>query len=216
MLSTETLEIPALSLRTTYRIVFDKQRSSVEKNQLPLEEQKHFEDLYSRAQENPEASLEPLLKLKQKHPQVPEIANLLAYAYLRLKKKKEAEELIEKTYHDHPNYLIAKINFADQCLRLGKLSMIPVIFQGATELYQLYPEQTEYHYAEFRGFHVVMGFYYFASGEKQRAENYYQLAFQVDPLHPSVIALENKLSKVNWLKNCLNLLQRLAGISKKH
>jgi len=51
-------------------------------------------------------------------------------------------------------------------------------------------------------------------GEKEKAEEYYQLAFQVDPLHPSVAALEKKLSKTSFLKKIFRTLQKLAPISK--
>lgn len=204
-------EIPGL---TGYRILFEKQECSLEKSHLPKKEQALFEDLYIKIQENPEKHMESLTQLYHRQPQVPEIANLLTYAFLRLKKQQEAEALIEKTYRDHPNYLIAKINYADQCLRQKKHALIPEIFNGFFDLRLLYPDRESYYFAEFRGFQVVLGFYYLTIGEKQKAEDCYQLAFQVDPLHPSVAALEQKLLETSWLKKCLHALQRLAGISK--
>ncbi len=209
------LEIPSVFSRTHYRIVFEKQASSQEKNALSFEEQKLFEELYIQVQENPVTSLKSLIQFYEQQPQVPEIANLLAYAYLRVKKRKEAEVLIEKTYLDHPEYLIARVNFADQCLRLKKLQRIPEIFKGCFELQALYPQQKIFHYAEFRGFQVVLGFYHLEIGQRDKAEEHYQLAFQVDPLHPSVAALEKKLLKTSLLKKCLQTLQKLAGISQK-
>lgn len=216
MSKTKTLEIPCFSPGIAdYRIVFEKQECSVEKENLPQAEQKLFEDLYVQIQEDPQKHIEALTQLHYRQSQVPEIANLLTYAYLRLKKKKETEELIEKTYREHPDYLIAKINYADQCLRLGKFEQVPEIFNGIFELNALYPHRENFHYAEFRGFQVVMGFYHLEVGEKEKAEEYYQLAFQVDPLHPSVSALERKLSKTSLIKKCLLTLQKLARISKK-
>jgi tetratricopeptide (TPR) repeat protein len=209
------MEIPALFPDVpSYQIVFDKQRSTREKENLPEKEQKLLEDLHVQIQENPEKSIDALVELYRRQPQVPEIANLLTYGYLRLKKRAESEALIEKTYHDFPNYLIAKINFADQCLRLNKIDQIPKIFGNVFELNALYPDQKKFHFAEFRGFQVVMGFYYCETNQKEKAEECYQLAFQVDPLHPSVSALEQRLSKTSFLKKCLHTLQKLARISK--
>lgn len=212
----KTLEIPSLIPGLAdYRIAFEKQECSLEKEHLAQADKKLFEELYVLVQEDPQKHIEPLISFYKLHSDVPEIANLLAYAYLRLKKKKEAEALIEKTYRDHPDYLIARINYADQCLRQENHERVPEIFNQTFELKALYPNKESFHYAEFRGFQIVMGFYYLAIGEKAKAEDCYQLAFQVDPLHPSVIALEHRLSKTSLLKKCLHTLQKLAGISKK-
>lgn len=211
----KTFEIPSLYPDVAgYQIVFEKQECSLQKELLPVPEQKLFETLYLQIQEDPQKHIDALTELYNRQSQVPEIANLLAYAYLRLKKKKETEALIEKTYREHPDYLIARINYADQCLRLKKITSIPEIFNSIFELSALYPEKETFHYAEFRGFQVVMGFYHLEIGEKEKAEEYYQLAFQVDPLHPSVAALERKISKTSLLKKCLHTLQKLARISK--
>lgn len=216
MNNTNVLEIPSIIPGIAdYRILFEKEESSLEKQRLPHADQKLFEELYVRVQEDPQKHIESLIHLYHLQPQVPEIANLLAYAYLRLKKKREAEALIEKTYHEHPDYLIARINYADQCLRLGHFELVPAIFNNIFELNALYPDRDNFHYAEFRGFQIVMGFYHLEISEREKAEEYYQLAFQVDPLHPSVAALELRLLKKSLLKKCLHTLQKLARISKK-
>jgi tetratricopeptide (TPR) repeat protein len=207
----EILDIPSLRpLHKGYRIVFEKQIDSSGIAQLIDSEKKLFEELY----EDPQKHCDALAALQQRNPHVPEIANLLAFTYLKLKKKKEAEALIEQTYRDNPDYLIGRINYADQCLRCGKIDQIPIIFKGNDDLNALYPERESFYFAEFRGFSVVMGFYYAMIGNREQAEGFYQLAFQVDPLHPSVTALEKKLYP-SMLKKWLDSLQKLAGISKK-
>ncbi len=209
------MEIPSLNpLKKGYRIVFEKQQSSLGKKNLPKHEQQCLENLYAEIQENPKKHIDTLIALNQRCPHVPEIANLLAFAYLKMGKKKESEEWIEKAYRDHPDYLIAKINYADQCLRLKKAFKIPEIFEHCFELHALCPHCDQFHFAEFRGFQIVMGHYHLERGDHEKAEECYELAFQVDPLHPSVAVLERKLSKKPFLKNCLNLLQKLARIFK--
>ncbi len=206
MKNKEILEIPSLDpYGKGYRIVFEKQTADC-----PLQ----FEELYEKIQESPEKHLEKLESFYQGRP-LPEVANLLAYAYLRLKKKAKAEALIEKTYCDHPDYLIARINYADQMLRLGKRDLVSQIFNGCFDLNFLYPNREHFHFAEFRGFMTLMGFYHLEIGAREKAEEYYQFAFQVDPLHPSVAALERKLIKISLIKKIIKTLQKLAGISKK-
>ena len=205
------LDIPPLRpLHKGYRIVFEKQIDSSGIAQMIDSEKKLFEELY----ENPQTRCAELLTLYKRNPHVPEIANLLAFTYLKLQKKKEAEALIEQAYRDNPDYLIGRINYADQCLRCGKIDQIPLIFAGNDDLNALYPERKSFYFAEFRGFSVVMGFYYATTGNREKAEEFYQLAFQVDPLHPSVTSLEKKLYP-STLKKWLYSLQKLAGISKK-
>jgi tetratricopeptide (TPR) repeat protein len=192
------LDIPPLHPNQKgYRVVFEKQGGNLK---LEKSERKQLEELHVKVQEEPQKHLNALVQFCQRHPAVPEAANLLAFAYLKLKKRKEAEELIEKTYLNHPHYLIARINYADQALRLKKPERIPSIFNGCFDLNLLYPEKTSFYYAEFRGFMTVMGFYHLEIGEKEKAEEYYQMAFQVDPLHPSVAALEKALTKSPWWK----------------
>jgi tetratricopeptide (TPR) repeat protein len=206
MKNKEILEIPSLdSYGKGYRIVFEKQAVNC-----PLQ----FEELYEKIQESPEKHLEKLKSFYQEHP-LPEVANLLAYAYLRVRKKREAEALIEQTCRDHPDYLIARINYADQLLRLGKKELVPQIFNGCFDLNLLYPDREQFHFAEFRGFMTLMGFYHLEIGEREKAEEFYQFAFQVDPLHPSVAVLERKLIKISLIKKIIKTLQKLAGISKK-
>ena len=208
----EFLDIPSLhSDGKGYRVVFEREKENLN---LDKSQQKLFENLYVKIQEDPQKHLAALIEFCSLHPKVPEAANLLAFAYLRLKKKKEAEDLIEKTYLAHPDYLIARINYADQALRLKKKELVPMIFDRCFDLNRLYPKKESFHYSEFRGFMTLMGFYHLEIGEKEKAEEYYQLAFQVDPLHPSVAALEKKLSKTSFLKKIFRTLQKLAPISK--
>jgi tetratricopeptide (TPR) repeat protein len=181
---------------------------------IPRGDWKHFEDLYVKIQEEPKKNIESLKQFYDRYPEVPEVANLLAFALLKTKKRKKAEALIEKTYLKHPDTLTARINYADQCLRLGLKEKIPEIFNQCFDLNTLYPDREYFYYSEFRGFMTVMGFYHLEIEKKEKAEEYYQLAFQVDPLHPSVAALERNLSKTFLIKKCLKALQNLARISK--
>ena len=196
----KVLEIPSLHpTGKGYRIIFEPQQSSAHQNNIPKAEWKHFEDFCVNIQEDPKKHLIALKQFYAQYPQIPEVANLLTFALLKLKKIKEAEALIEKTYHTHPDHLTAKINYADQCLRLRAKEMIPKIFT-CFDLHTLYPQREYFYYSEFRGFMVLMGFYHLKIDKQEKAEEYYQLAFQVDPLHPSIAALEKELSKPYLLK----------------
>jgi tetratricopeptide (TPR) repeat protein len=160
---------------------------------------KEYLELFENAQSNPKKTLPLIQAFAEKNPDMPQANNLLAYALLRNKKLKKAESLIVTTYQKHPNYLFGKINYADLCLRKKRINEIPQIF-SSFDLSQLYPEKEQFHFSEFRGFMVLMGFYHLALGQRKAAEVYYTLAVKADPLHPGVEALEKKLFKFSLKK----------------
>lgn len=98
----------------------------------------------------------------------------------------------------HPSYLYAKINYADQCLRHKKIQEIPDIFNHKRDLLELYPDRFAFHYSEFRGFMICMGFYHLACKDRDYADKHRLAAEEVDPLHPGVIALKKAIKKRFW------------------
>ncbi len=151
--------------------------------------------LYREAPIHPKGVCSELESLCEEHPDLPEMANLLSYIYIRLKNLRKAEVLIRETYERHPTYLFARINYADQCLRKGQIDLIPPIFNHTFDLKALYPERKIFHESEFRGFMVFMGFYYLALKQPEQAKRHYLLAKEIDPTHPSLKILEKRLSK---------------------
>lgn len=196
MKSSTLLEIPSIYFpHRFYRITFSPSLSNLKLN---ASKKIFFQKIHSQIQENPEKYLSALEVFYQDHLDVPEVANLLAFAYLRLKKNKQAEELIKITYDLHPSYLCAKINYADQCLRCKKIQEIPAIFHHKRDLLELYPDRFSFHYSEFRGFMVCMGFYHLACKNRDYADKHRSVAEEVDPLHPGVIALKKAIKKRFW------------------
>lgn len=149
-------------------------------------EQVKYEELVLLAKKSPKVAKQPLEQLKQAHPDLPEIANLLSFVYLQLKEIENAERLTQEIYERHPDYFIGKLNYADHCLRNQKEHLVPEIFRNTP----LPPSDRS---EERRGFMVVMGFYHLAIGDKIKAEQYHQSALEIAPDHPSVQALGKKL-----------------------
>lgn len=135
-------------------------------------------------------------------PQTPELANLKAYVLLRMKKKRQAEEVIIENYKRYPETLSIRLNYADLCLRKRELKKVGKIFPSY-DLSLLYPEKTSFLASEFLGFVVFMGHYHFKIKNRALAEQFYVLAVKANPLHPSVTALEKKLFSFSVLKKLL-------------
>ncbi len=208
--SLKTIFVPAIQgtedlLSEPYEISYGPMLSDIEKK-LSRKELEEFVDLYENSYKDPVSVCDRLEKFKEQHSFIPEVDNLLIYVYIKLRKLKKVEDLIQESYEKFPNYFFAKINYADQCLRKGKSRAVPLIFDNKFNLRALFPEKKVFHYSEFRGFMVVMGFYHLAIGQRSQAENYYHAAMRVDPIHVTVRSLELKLFKISFFQKVFKRL----------
>jgi len=175
-----------------HRITWEQDLSHLKKG-LSQKEMQLFLDLYTRAQENPKKVKKETQDFLCNHPGHPEILNLLSFICLQTRDTKQANRLIRENYTKNPQYLFARINYAQLCLTRKQGQKIPDIFNKKYNLPNLYPGKTTFHVSEFRGFMVVMGLYYLTLGKRQTAEGYHYLAYRVDPNHPNTKSLEKKL-----------------------
>ncbi len=168
---------------------------------------KEYLALYEKAQANPKEALPKILLFKKKHADLPEINNLLSYTFIRRKKIKKAEKLIEENYKKNPDYLFARINYADLCLRKNQSSQIPKIFNHKKTLNEVYPQRTSYHFSELIGFICLMGFYYLNTGQKELAMDYCAYARLIDPDDDTLYLLEKKLYKRSYIESIMSALK---------
>jgi len=186
-----------------YKISFNAMPESL-KEKLSKEKLALYLALLEKVQLQPKEVYQQIKNLRDEYPDVPEIINLLTFAHIQNRKILEAEELIEQTFTKYPDYLFARINYADQCVRKKKLEKIPQIF-STFDLKELCPEKEVFHASEFRGFLIMMAYYHLALKDREKALHYYLTAKKVDPHHFSVTYLGKKIFKKS-------LLQRLLGL----
>jgi tetratricopeptide (TPR) repeat protein len=181
-------------------------------------EAKKFAELLNEAQLEPQKTYQTVLEWKKKHPKNPIVDNLLAFSLSRNEELKKVEQLVTESYHAYPDYLFAKINYADQCLRKKKLDQIPLIFPSF-DLKVLFPKKAKFHVSEYRGFMILASRYHLKIGQRQLAQKYYQNAYLADPSHPSLILLEKELRFKNLAHKSLllflKLLKLLPSLTKK-
>lgn len=169
-------------------------------------ELKEYLSLYEKAQEDPKSALKDVEALQKKHPHLPEIYNLLSYCLILQKKVRRAEKLTLENYEKNPDYLFAKINYADQCLRKKKTSKIPEIFENKMSLTDLYPDRELYHYSELLGYVCVMGFYFLSLGQKGKALDYCAYGKLIDSNDETLILLEKKIYKRTFIESIRSAL----------
>ncbi|NGX39265.1 MAG: hypothetical protein KR126chlam1_00588 [Chlamydiae bacterium] len=187
----------------TYRISFDAMPESL-KEDLKGKELKSYLDLLQKVQVNPRSAYQEVKELSKKHGNVPEVINLLTYAHIQNRKIGAAEKLIEETFEKHPDYLFARVNYADQCIRQKKLDKLPKLFPSF-DLSEICPEKEVFHTSEFRGFMIMMTYYHLAIKDREEAVRFFYGAKSVEPHNPGVIHLEKKLFRKSLLKRLLNL-----------
>lgn len=187
----------------TYTISAEEMPDTLQAQLTPHELNRYLE-LLQKVQIHPRGVYAEVKEFAAAHPDVPEVINLLTFAHIQSHKIALAENLIEETFKRHPEYLFARINYADQCVRQKKLEKVEEIFP-TFDLQELCPEKEVFHTSEFRGFLVMMGHYCRAKKDREKAIHYYAAANQVEPDHPSVIYLGRKLFRKSLLRRLLRL-----------
>jgi len=142
---------------------------------LPAQVQARIDELYELAQHHPTQAIPELERLAMTYPHIPTFFNHLSIAYLAAGDQEHATAMVREAYRRHPQYLFAKVNYANLCLQHGEIEKVPGIFDHACDLKQLYPHRTRFHVSEFAGFAGVMCRYCCAIGEQDTALLYYQM-----------------------------------------
>jgi predicted Zn-dependent protease len=84
---------------------------------LPAQVQARIDDLYELAQLDPMQAIPALERLVTTYPHIPMFFNYLSIAYLAAGDQEQATACVREAYHRHPQYLFAKVNYANVCLQ---------------------------------------------------------------------------------------------------
>ena len=135
---------------------------------VPVKIQEELERLYHLVHRNPQNAIAPLKALIEKYHDK-RAYNYLSLAYLKLERFDDAKKIVYESYEKHPEYLFAKINYAELCLQEGKIEEIPDIFDNKFDLKMLFPERTVFHISEVLSFYSFTGVYYIKTGKLDAA-----------------------------------------------
>jgi tetratricopeptide (TPR) repeat protein len=167
---------------------------------LPSQVQERIDDLYELAQHEPTQAIPELERLVMTYPHIPTFLNHLSIAYLAAGDQEQATAMVREAYRRHPQYLFAKVNYANLCLQQGEIEKVPGIFDHAFDLKQLYPHRKRFHVSEFTGFAWVMCRYFCAINEWETAALYYQMLKHVAPRHPMTKQAKRALYPPFWVR----------------
>jgi tetratricopeptide (TPR) repeat protein len=148
---------------------------------IPDEISDQLEELYYLCQKKPSKAIAPLEELRRQYPDIPKVYNFLYAAYELSGEKSKAREAVLEMYRRHPDYLFAKVNYAEFCLQDGNYGKIAEIFDNKFDLTILYPDRKKFHISEVRGFYGIMGRYWLQTGQTHAAKMCYKMLRQIDP-----------------------------------
>jgi tetratricopeptide (TPR) repeat protein len=137
--------------------------------------------LHHLANTAPAEAVPELLATIERHPEVPIFYNYLAAAYLSLGDDGRAEEVIEENYRRNPDYLFARVNHAEICIRDGDLEGAAEALGGAFDLRALYPDRRQFHVSEVVAFTYAVGLYHLETGDWEAADVCHVLLHRIAP-----------------------------------
>lgn len=160
---------------------------------IPKEVQDEMNDLFIKTLKSPESIIDRLEELIKRYPNVPQLYNFISIAYSNLNNKEKSKHYVEKNYLKNPDYLFAKLNYAEICMIEGNYEKVPEILDHKFDIKALYPEREIFHITEVVGFMGIAGSYFANSGKKEQVELFYQSLKKLAPSHPYTKRLKKYL-----------------------
>ncbi len=160
---------------------------------LPRRVKDAIDRLNYEAQKRPRKAIPELLDLIEKYPNMPMLYNYLSIAYSGAGQRDKSEEIIRENYRRNPDYLFARLNYAELCRARGDYDKIAEIFENKFDLKLLYPKRKRFHISEVANFMGLIGIYFFEIGERDAAEKYFDILKQLAPKYPMTKLLRKKL-----------------------
>ena len=160
----------------------------------PEEITKEMESIFEQCQTAPKKVITRLEELIEKYPHVPQFYNYICGAHSQLGNKEKAKHYAEKNYQINPDYLFARMNYAEICIAEKQFDKIPEIFNNKYDLKILYPERNTFHITEVVSFLCIMGKYFAGIDDVEQANVYHNILQELAPKHPFTKSLGRYIS----------------------
>jgi hypothetical protein len=153
-----------------------------------------FNELYIESQNKKNKKIiNTLTSLILKYPKSPQLKNFLSVAYSVQGNYKKATEVNKWILTEHPDYLFARLNLANEYIDAGQPEKVPEVLGEAMEIKDLYPGRDLFHLAEVTGFYKLAIRYYAAIKNQELAENRLEVLKKIAPGHPDTESAETFL-----------------------
>lgn len=186
--SEDGLQLQFVEYEITSEPLYDRQYK-----RLPNQVKDAIVRLYQDSQIRPHQAIPELLALIKRYPKLAMLYNYLGIAYSNAGQLEKSEEVIRENYRHNPDYLFARLNYAELYRVQGDYEKIAEIFEHKFDLKLLYPHRKRFHISEVVNFMGLMGLYFFKTGEREAAESHYQILKEIAPGYPMTMLLRREL-----------------------
>jgi len=160
---------------------------------LPRDVTDEFERLHALVQIDARKAIGELPQWIKRYPDIPMLYNYLSVAYAQTGAHREAEQMILENLRRNPEYLFARLNYAEICLARGDYQAVAETRDHKFDLKLLCPHRKRFHISEFVGFMSVIGRYFAGIGKRETVEKIYEVLQQVAPHDVATRQLHSEL-----------------------
>jgi len=164
-------------------------------------------ELLDEVHHRPRSAIAKLLALLERFPDARLLLNWLTAARATAGDNDEARRLILRTYQLYPEYLFARVNYANLLLDEHKMEEADHVMEHRWDMGAMYPHRQAFHETEFLAFSRVAFRYFVVAGESEAASSLYDVMRQWDPDHP-LTALMRKVLDGDTLVHFMDEFRR--------
>ncbi len=132
---------------------------------------KLLQKTFQKVQNKKSGTINELLDLIEKYPNVPQFKNQLSVLYNKLGNYEKAKELNHWIVKEHPDYLFGKINLANEYIAKKEFEKVPEILGELMDIKSLYPNRDEFHIGEVKSFYQTTIQYFVGIENLEAAES---------------------------------------------
>jgi len=147
--------------------------------------------LQAMVRDDPRAAVTELRAWIEREP-LPMLFNWLSAAYSALGDVQSIQEIVRENYQRNPKYLFARVNYAEMCLRDGKLDDAREAL-GGLDIQALLGGRRRIHVSELTGYYYAVGLYHIEAGDLAAAEHIYEILDDAAPDEPPTQELRRRL-----------------------
>jgi tetratricopeptide (TPR) repeat protein len=161
-------------------------------SRLPKEARDALPELHALIRDDPRAAVEELRAWIEREP-LPMFFNWLSAAYSALRDTRAVEETVRENYRRNPQYLFARINYAELCLGKGDLPGALEALGGSFDIRPFLGGRNYVHVSEAAGYFYAVALYHIQAGDREAAERVYEMLQDVAPDEAATEELRRKL-----------------------
>jgi tetratricopeptide (TPR) repeat protein len=141
---------------------------------------------------NPRAAVPELRAWIEREP-LPMFFNWLSVAYGALGDTEGVRDTVRENYRRNPQYLFARLNYAELCLRDGDLEGALEALGPALDIRRFLGNRRRIHVSEVAGYFYTVAVYHLKAGDRAAAEKIYEMLAEVAPEEASTEDLRRRL-----------------------